>query len=475
MARGALAASRSLVCRIVSAMSCLSPCTSQHDVRSSGLFMPLANGGMLASSFLSPELNAGGALDVIVIRHDDGSLRATDFFVVFESLDAPATVAVTINGEAWDMGPDTLHATAAFEPACFGEGASPTPPTRLLSLLGASLLLRNGRNELCYSVGGGARARLCVRAFLYVWHAALPAVVFDVDGTITQSDIAGQLANIIDGSPTHDGVCEMLCNLHARGYLIMYLTSRPLLGPSGIERTRRFLFQVAVDNGSGYRMPPAAVVTTRHVSTWSALTSELSGGSKAFKSSVLQRVRDIFRTEALCGGDSSGDSSGGSGCGSHGRDGSHGSSSSGQQRPGGLYAGFGNREKDALAYLSAGVPPERIFIIDTSSRIVGRAALISTADGSCSSSSGSLEGGEDGPAAAAAASAAPAAAASCGAVQRAAQPTWQSYRGMIQSIMEPMFPALCPHTALSERLAQFATLAMGTQEEREKEGSLPLW
>lgn len=46
---------------------------------------------------------------------------------------------------------------------------------------------------------------------------------------------------------------------------------------------------------------------------------------------------------------------------------------------------------------------------------------------------------------------------------------------MIQSIMEPMFPALCPHTALSERLAQFATLAMGTQEEREKEGSLPLW
>ena len=126
------------------------------------------------------------------------------------------------------------------------------------------------------------------------------------------------------------------------------------------------------------------------------------------------------------------------------------------------------------------MPPERIFIIDTSSRIVGRAALISTADkcssgGSSSSSSESLEGGEGDAAAAAAASAAPVAAASRGAVPRAAQPTWQSYRGMIQSIMEPMFPALCPHTALSERLAQFATLAMGTQEEREKEGSLPLW
>ena len=65
--------------------------------------------------------------------------------------------------------------------------------------------------------------------------------------------------------------------------------------PPGIERTRRFLFQVAVDNGSGYRMPPAAVVTTRHVSTWSALNSELSGGSKAFKSSVLQRMRQPWQ------------------------------------------------------------------------------------------------------------------------------------------------------------------------------------
>ena len=42
----------------------------------------------------------------------------------------------------------------------------------------------------------------------------------------------------------------------------------------------------------------------------------------------------------------------------------------------GLFAGFGNREKDALAYLSAGVPPERIFLVEPSSKIVGRAAVI---------------------------------------------------------------------------------------------------
>lgn len=43
-------------------------------------------------------------------------------------------------------------------------------------------------------------------------------------------------------------------------------------------------------------------------------------------------------------------------------------------RKGLFFSGFGNREKDAVAYLSAGVPPERVLIIDTSSLIRARTA-----------------------------------------------------------------------------------------------------
>ena len=44
-------------------------------------------------------------------------------------------------------------------------------------------------------------------------------------------------------------------------------------------------------------------------------------------------------------------------------------------RQGLLYAGFGNREKDALAYLASGVPTERVFIIDPASIIRARADM----------------------------------------------------------------------------------------------------
>ena len=220
-------------------------------------FQELADGNDKPKRYLQPDLNAGGALDVIFIAHDDGSVRSTDFYVVFNHLDFPDTVSITINGQAWDTGPCVMRASAAWQPTyfeCPGSDSvhSIVPPAHLLQALARTSSLRSTCNEICYSVND---TKYTVRAFLYIWRASLPAVIFDVDGTVTLSDIAGQVANLIDGSPTHVGICEMLCALHARGYLILYLTSRPLLGASGIERTRRFLFQVAVDS-SGFRMPP---------------------------------------------------------------------------------------------------------------------------------------------------------------------------------------------------------------------------
>ena len=52
-------------------------------------------------------------------------------------------------------------------------------------------------------------------------------------------------------------MCEFLCQLRARGYQPLFLTARAMLGPAGIERTRRYLFEIAVDKESGYRLPQA--------------------------------------------------------------------------------------------------------------------------------------------------------------------------------------------------------------------------
>ena len=124
-------------------------------------------------------------------------------------------------------------------------------------------------------------------------------------------------------------MCEFLCQLRARGYQPLFLTARAMLGPAGIERTRRYrletliltltltltltptlaptltlpltlpltsyLFEIAVDKESGYRLPQAPLFTTRHTSTLAALREELGlgtgGGSKAFKLAQLSEIQ----------------------------------------------------------------------------------------------------------------------------------------------------------------------------------------
>ena len=137
-------------------------------------------------------------------------------------------------------------------------------------------------------------------------------MIFDVDGTVTLNDGLGHVGNMLGQSYVHEGVCEFLCLLRARGYQPLFLTvahyvvhcvvrcvvhyivhyvvlqattvgpqaatalwsqaatvlwpqARAMLGPAGIERTRRYLFEIAVDRDSGYRLPQ--VVSQYVVST----------------------------------------------------------------------------------------------------------------------------------------------------------------------------------------------------------------
>ena len=94
----------------------------------------------------------------------------------------------------------------------------------------------------------------------------------------------------------------------------------------------------AVDRESGYKLPMGPVFTTTHTSTLSALREELGGASRLFKERQLGAI-------AACFG-------GGGGRGT-----------------GGLYAGFGNKDKDVYAYVAAGIEPRHTFLIDPASTI----------------------------------------------------------------------------------------------------------
>ena len=66
-------------------------------------------------------------------------------------------------------------------------------------------------------------------------------VVFDIDGTITQSNIRGFLLPLLGLDRHHRRVVELLDKVNRQGYIITYLTARPL---ALSEVTRKYLFKV---------------------------------------------------------------------------------------------------------------------------------------------------------------------------------------------------------------------------------------
>jgi len=53
-------------------------------------------------------------------------------------------------------------------------------------------------------------------------------VISDVDGTITKSDVIGQIMPLIGRDWTHEGVANLLNSIENNGYTIVYLTARAM-------------------------------------------------------------------------------------------------------------------------------------------------------------------------------------------------------------------------------------------------------
>ena len=141
-----------------------------------------------------PSSVSGSAVDILVVRHSDGTLKSTDWHAVFERK-APGRVSLLLNGEHL---PDVhMHADGELVPARFGTGESSgngtQPPLAFLENLVASGKLCEAENALQYTLEDGSSAQ----AYIYFWHAKTPAVVFDVDGTVTISDGAALATHLL--------------------------------------------------------------------------------------------------------------------------------------------------------------------------------------------------------------------------------------------------------------------------------------
>jgi phosphatidate phosphatase LPIN len=198
----------------------------------------------------------------------------------------------------------------------------------------ASLKLQSGYNNICFEIAStGAK----IEAGIYLWSSNTKIVVSDVDGTITKSDALGQIYPKFGKDWTQAGVVRLLHLIQRNGYETLYVTARHI-GYS--QQTKEYLRGL---QQQGFKLPEGPVITSPD-RLWGAFKREvIQRRPEVFKKQCFSEIRSLFPPS--------------------------------NEAP--FWAGFGNRDSDAASYSSVGVPPCRIYTVNTSGELrVASAAAI---------------------------------------------------------------------------------------------------
>mmetsp|Transcript_10067 Transcript_10067/g.19832 ORF Transcript_10067/g.19832 Transcript_10067/m.19832 type:complete len:451 (-) Transcript_10067:4-1356(-) len=192
-----------------------------------------------------------------------------------------------------------------------------------------SLKLRPGPNSIRFTVRSSLQGSQVLEASIFVWSFQSKIIVSDVDGTITRSDFLGHVMPMFGHDWAQQGITTFYQALHRQGYKILYLTSRPI---GQVKKTRRYLSRLVQD---GQGLPLGPIITSPDRMYKSFVREVILKKSQVFKANALREIVDLFPPLS---------------------------------EP--LHSGFGNREKDAVAYRAAGIPMSCIYIINSKGQIV---------------------------------------------------------------------------------------------------------
>lgn len=295
-----------------------------------------------------------GANDVIVVRNSDGDLYSTPFSVLFGKKDiwlprSGHTVSIKINGlmvplsmtlnnegHGYFSTSETVQTNYRFWSALFGV-SEPQPHQMTDTATSAQLEqlnLKKGQNSVDYQVRTSSGSLVSTSATIFLLDSTQRFVVSDIDGTITRSDFRGFLLPALGISDwKHDGVVQLYRLISEQGYMMIYLSSRAI---GQADTTRNYLYSLRESNFS----LPAGPILLQANSVLSALKTEVvDGNPEVQKIAKLARVRGIFNNARGEGNNP-------------------------------LYAAYGNRDTDIMAYRALSIPPSRIFRLDEESMIV---------------------------------------------------------------------------------------------------------
>ena len=188
--------------------------------------------------------------------------------------------------------------------------------------------LKDGANDVIYEVNSRLQGLQQIHSKIFLWNWNARVVISDVDGTITKSDVLGQIFPMVGKDWTHAGIAKFYSDITKNGYKVLYLTSRAI---GQTKTTKEFLQSVNQFNNN---LPEGPLITSPDRLFKSFVREVIHRTPQKFKAEKLREIAALFPEE---------------------------------RNP--FYAGFGNRDTDAIAYRAAGVPLNKIFIINAESRI----------------------------------------------------------------------------------------------------------
>ncbi|KAG8580155.1 hypothetical protein GDO81_007171 [Engystomops pustulosus] len=192
-----------------------------------------------------------------------------------------------------------------------------------------SLKLKNGPNDVVFSVTTQYQGTCRCEGTIYLWNWDDKIIISDIDGTITRSDTLGHILPTLGKDWTHQGIAKLYHKVSQNGYKFLYCSARAI---GMADMTRGYLHWV---NERGTVLPQGPVLLSPS-SLFSALHREvIEKKPEKFKIECLTDIKNLFlpNTEPF-------------------------------------YAAFGNRPTDVYSYKQVGVSLNRIFTVNPKGELI---------------------------------------------------------------------------------------------------------
>ncbi|XP_064412443.1 phosphatidate phosphatase LPIN1 isoform X2 [Latimeria chalumnae] len=208
-------------------------------------------------------------------------------------------------------------------------GVSFKKTLRLTSEQLKQLQLKDGPNDVVFSVTTQYQGTCRCEGTIYLWNWDDKIVISDIDGTITRSDTLGHILPTLGKDWTHQGIAKLYHKVSQNGYKFLYCSARAI-GMAGM--TRGYLHWV---NERGTMLPQGPVLLSPS-SLFSALHREvIEKKPEKFKIECLTDIKNLFISNTVP-----------------------------------FYAAFGNRPTDVYSYKQVGVPLNRIFTVNPKGELI---------------------------------------------------------------------------------------------------------